>query len=344
MIFRYLVSFVLLAFLSAPALATTHVVDVNGTGDYTAIGMAVYYSSEGDTILVLPGTYSGSDNNSIAGSTFHNFVLLADTSTREPVILDGEGTAPLFNFNNGQDASTIVRGFTIQNGYSQGGSAFRLTSGSSPTIEDCLILNNHGYASGGALYMGSSAATIRNCTFRGNTAVTKGGAITAWDCSTMITGCVFEDNTVESFSLHGGAIYSEEGSESVVECTFVRNGPDQIKIANGNGADVANCIIVADPEGVPVTASPPDGVWTYRCIIFDNAGGDTPLCNHEDILYEDPRFCNSAPHDFNHCEDSAALPANNPWSESIGAGEAGCEACGSPVEDSTWGAVKALFR
>jgi hypothetical protein len=60
-------------------------------------------------------------------------------------------------------------------------------------------------------------------------------------------------------------------------------------------------------------------------------------------IFEDPLFCDLADEDLTLRGDSPCLPANNPWGELIGAHEQGCEAP-IPVEDTSWGAVKALYR
>ena len=56
---------VVVAFMTTAAAATTAatiVVDIGGGGDHTAIDPAISAASEGDTILVMPGTYTGLDN------------------------------------------------------------------------------------------------------------------------------------------------------------------------------------------------------------------------------------------------------------------------------------------
>jgi len=333
----------LLLSLTAPAAATTIVVDVNGTGDYTAIAPAVAASSEGDTILVLPGTYTGEDNANIAGSHSGNFVLLADTSSRLPVIIDGGGTSTALRIVMGQNPSTIVSGFTIQNGYAQHGGGMSISS-SSPTIENCTFLDNHAWSRGGAINIYASSSTISDCVFKGNSADNRGGAIYSDEFWETITGCLFEENVTPTDWTRGGAMFLDNGSETVVECTMVRNTPDNIMIYNGNGVDVANCIIAGATDAAGLLASPDTGGYVWECILFGNSGGDAPVCQHQDILYEDPRFCNSGVDDFTLCDDSSGLPANNVWSAQIGAYGSGCAACGSPVQDATWGSVKALFR
>lgn len=334
---------VLLSLVATTALATTHIVDVNGTGDYIAISPAVSASSEGDTILVLPGTYTGDDNNNIAGSHTENFVLLADTSSRLPVIIDGGGTNTGVRIVMGQNASTVVNGFIIQNGYAQHAGGMQIAS-SSPTIEDCTFLNNHAWSRGGAIWIYLSSSTISNCIFRGNSADVRGGAVYSEEFGGTIMGCLFDENVTPTDWVRGGAMFLQGGSESVLNCTVVGNTPNNITVYDGNGVDVAHCIIVDATDGVGVLASPTTGAWVYKSVLFGNAGGDVPVSDHENIIYHDPLFCDDEADDYTLCDDSFALPYNNIYMEQIGAYGMGCGACGTPVEDATWGAVKALFR
>jgi hypothetical protein len=64
---------------------------------------------------------------------------------------------------------------------------------------------------------------------------------------------------------------------------------------------------------------------------------------HHDNLFVDPLFCGMAYYDFSHCANSVCL-GNNDWGESIGGLGQGCDACGSPVEPTSWGAIKAMYR
>jgi hypothetical protein len=58
---------------------------------------------------------------------------------------------------------------------------FVLTS--SPTIKDCIFINNEAEYTGGAIYLSDSNSKILNCVFVGNTARLYGSGISFWNFS-----------------------------------------------------------------------------------------------------------------------------------------------------------------
>ena len=82
-----------------------------------------------------------------------------------------------------------------------------------------------------------------------------------------------------------------------------------------------------------------------HCFVYANAGGDS-LCgdHHDNEFSEDPLLCDVAGNDATLCADSPCQPSGNDWDELVGAYGVGCGPCGSPVEETSWGTIKALFR
>ena len=133
---------------------------LNVPGNYSSIQAAILASSNGDTVLVDPGTYF--ENINFRG---HNIVLTSryylnrDTSFICSTIINGSqplyaDTASCILIINGEDSSTVVQGFTITGGagtrwsdehgagyYREGGGI--LTALSSPVIRNNYILHNY---------------------------------------------------------------------------------------------------------------------------------------------------------------------------------------------------------
>lgn len=90
------------------------------------------------------------------------------------------------------------------------------------------------------------------------------------------------------------------------------------------------------------------------CNVYGNGGGDWVDCiagqsSSNGNFSADPLFCRAEFGDLTLHEDSPCLPGNHPqggdWGL-IGAWDLGCNATGiaESVEETSWGAIKAMFR
>ena len=167
--------------------------------DITSIQEAIIASSDGDLILVSPGTYEGQidfldKNISLASLIYSGF----DSSLLEETILDGLGEGPVVTINGGQDQSSLVMGFAIENGFSVESGGGLLIKNSSPTISRNIIRNNQagdcGGNGGGIAILEDSYAHIFANTVYDN--------IVSGDCDCV---CYF-----------GGGIYVDESSWPII--------------------------------------------------------------------------------------------------------------------------------
>ena len=121
------------------------------TEDYTLIQDAIDNANDGDLILVEPGIYNEQinfldKNISLVALPYSGY----DDNVVGSVILDGGEQGPVVTINNGQDQSSILLGFQIQNGNNQNYGGGILIENSSPTIDRNTITNNTaGYCGGG---------------------------------------------------------------------------------------------------------------------------------------------------------------------------------------------------
>ena len=187
------------------------------------IQAGIDYATDGDTVLVSNGVYSGTGNQDIK----YNGKNIVVTSANGPdyTIIDCggymSGSHRGFTFDNGENLTAVLKGFTIQNGlgtYShshyEGGAI--MIDGASPTISNCVFSDNNGPYQGGAASCFYSYAVFQNCTFVNNTA-SYGGAIYANRSHLIINNCII------AFTKDGGGVYDQSSTSSLNCCDVYGN-------------------------------------------------------------------------------------------------------------------------
>lgn len=211
---KVLVNLVVL-FSLAPLAAA---VNIYVPEDYTTIQGAIDAAANGDTVLVADNTWTGAGNRRIdfGGKS----ITVQSENGPANCIIDCQWADHAFFFHSGETNSSVLRGFTIKNGYSYFGGAIECAYGSSPFIRDCIIYNNYAIYYGGGIECFESSPEIFNCLFYDNLAGGYGGAIDCEDASPKIYNCTFDKNHAE---LDGGGIFSSWSSNpSVLSCIFTR--------------------------------------------------------------------------------------------------------------------------
>jgi PKD repeat protein len=186
----------------------------------------------GDTIILkasdAPYTGEGFVNLDFAGKA----VTLKSQSGPAKGVIDGGGVARAFYFHSGETAQTVVSGLTLTNCGGDMGGAIAIEasdteqpSPSSPTIMDCIIVNNTATAQGAAVSIVGSSPTFVNCLIASNTTP--------------------EGDT--SSVLLGSAIYCSAASPTLTNCTIAGNanaeGNGSVYCANGSAPVITNTIL-----------------------------------------------------------------------------------------------------
>jgi len=229
---------VVVAFL--PASATI----INIPGDYLAIQAGINASSDGDTVLVQPGTYvenvDFNGHNIVLGSLF---LTTADTNYIEQTVIDGGGVSRVITFENGENNTASLLGFTIQNGNSSLGGGIRCLS-SSPTISNNIVLNNNSDFGGGINCQYSSPDIISNI-ISDNTSSGNGGGIScAYGSDANISNNLISRNSARTVG--GGGIFCLTSSPSISD-NVIDSNRVQGSYASGHGGAIC-CRSNSNPE------------------------------------------------------------------------------------------------
>jgi len=189
---------------------------------YPRIQDAIDVAVDGETVMVLPGTYYERINFGGKAITVASMDPLSPSVVAATVI-DGDHLGSVVTFTNGEAEDSVLSGFTITHGRSMSGGGIRCDT-SSPTITRNVITENHVGGEGGGIALWDSAATIINSMIVGNSA----GPGAAVYIGTMrlghqpaIVNCTIADNTIGGWL---GGIYCESGSAVAISNSIVWGG------------------------------------------------------------------------------------------------------------------------
>ncbi len=231
-----------------------------------------------------------------------------------------------------------------------------MCAGCSPSFVNCRFERNTSAASGGGfmlLYGGSPR--FDRCTFVGNVSPYGGGCCvggaTEGELSAEFTDCVFTGNSAD---VGGGLVCWGGATVSLDHCTITDNvvtqGGASVHVDADDGPvgiTLSNTIVAFNLGGEGVRCEAGASATLTCCDVFGNSGGDWVGCLDGQLgiggnICEDPLFCGPGSGDFTLHADSPCAPEHNPECGLIGAWPVGCEE--TPVERTTWGGIKALFR
>ncbi|MHC4499648.1 MAG: right-handed parallel beta-helix repeat-containing protein, partial [Planctomycetota bacterium] len=293
-------------------------IEVRGGGN--ALHDAIESARSGDTIVVHAGTYDGGIN--LGG---REDVTLASVNPDDPAIvaktiIDCQLLGRAFTFDHGEDANTVIYGFTINDGSvsEQPGGAIYVGPGTSPklanlVISGCSVTDGDGGAiyvdsnssptiayvsinncsvtngDGGAIYVASNSSplfigcTITDCFASGGFG---GGAYCASGSLPVFTACTFAGN---SATYDGGGIYYPDGSTSTLsQCEFSQNSATSgggVYYGADCSATLDNCTFVGNTaleEGGGILYGLGSSIMIVDCNLASNSA------TYGGALYLDP--------------------------------------------------------
>lgn len=226
----------------------------------------VYYGSFSETAFIIPRwcrLYGG-----FKGDEPFDYNLSLRDFAAHPTILDGHHTQRVLHESNLtlDTVTTIIDGFTIQNGAADNGAGLMLRN--KTLVRNCIIRNNHASSNGGGVNSTNGEAagliTLKDCEIHGNTAYVGAGIYD--NGADRVIRCHIYDNVADHI---GGGIACNTSKLSVFT---------QCEVNNNQSMGVGG--------GIYTKSNSRNQFWS--CLVHNNTGqtgggvymmGNTDLCN-----------------------------------------------------------------
>jgi hypothetical protein len=191
---------------------------------YPDIQTAIDSATVNDTVLVDPGTYNEridfSGKNIIVAS---RYLTEPDTGNISGTVINGQNGGTTVSFQNGEDSTAQLIGFTITGGFvfpGEGG-GINCSNRSGPTLRDLVIRNNISSTGGGLFVYDSSHVMLSNVIIRNNSAFYTGGGIHC-DRSSSVR---FQNGLISGNTANddGGGLYLNDSSFIELDSVVLMN-------------------------------------------------------------------------------------------------------------------------
>jgi hypothetical protein len=231
--------------ISASAGTVIHV-----PADQPTIQAGINAAHNGDTVLVSPGTYI--ENINFTGKA----IKVKSSNGAKVTIIDGNKNGSVVTFNQNETKTSLLKGFTIQNGQADEGAGIAVEN-SSPTIANNIITHNGGcngvgigvgfgspiitknkvtfnaqvgcsggIGGGGISLRGAASAQILGNTISNNSMGSEGGGISLWAAGTPPIQGNFIQNNV-SFYVGGGIAMFNQADANIINNVISKNSASQ---------------------------------------------------------------------------------------------------------------------
>jgi hypothetical protein len=227
---------------------------------YARLQDAVNAADDGDTVLLEPGTHTGTGGQVV--KIYGKSITIRGIAGAERTFLDGEGARRVVNCTAHEASDTVIEGVTITGGQSTTGAGVYCVD-SDPSFNNCVFDSNTATSLGGGAYcyqnnVNSPSPAFTGCTWSNNTAP-NGGGLYCSNSSPSISECTLTGNA-------GGGVYSTSGDVSLRRTVLCQNNPADV---DGDYVDGGGNRI---PDACPGCAADVDDVTNS-------------VVDHEDLLW-----------------------------------------------------------
>jgi len=284
---------------------------------YTTIQGAINASSNGDTVIIRPGTYY--ENIDFVGRT----ILLKSEQGAAVTTIDGSQSGSVVTFQSGENADSVLDGFEVTNGTGTPDFFGNLNGGgiycdaASPTIRNNTISRNSAYF-GGGIFCSSTSVVIMNNAITNNLVLYDGGGLFCYPGSfPNIVNNIISGNSARR---NGGGIDGDYSFLTITNNTISRNSAgagggiscydSQTRIRNtilwGNSAGTGKEISLEHGSALKIEFSDVEGgqlsaFYDTQSTLFWGSG----------MIDSDPLFVDPAIGDYHIPFDSPCLSAGN---------------------------------
>ena len=269
---------VLMIFILSVLILQLPAIIINIPADQPTIQGGINVSADGDTVLVQPNTYVENINYIGKNITVASlFLTTQDSSYIEQTVIDGNQNGSVVIFENGEDSTAIITGFSLING--------------SGTYCDPISIGN--YYWGGGIFCIDSSPTINNLKIFENSSDI-GGGISLINSNPILDKLEVSYN----FTIWGGAgiFCGTESNPEMNNLKIINNtatdGPAGLHFYNESNPTVSNSIISGNTNlgsyscggGVSCVSSSPTFISVEITDNCASSGGGIDLGNSNSIL------------------------------------------------------------
>ncbi len=270
-------------------------------GDQPTIQAGIDAASDGDTVLIADGTYTGEGNR---GIDFNGkAVEVASENGADHCIIDAQYSDRCFVFQDGETMNSVIDGISIRNGYMEFGGGIHCSNNSSPAIRNCVIYENTALRQGAGIYCTNSSPFLSYCIIRQNSLkgrysadFVEGVGFYCESSVPVIKNCKFSENRASQLNSVGGGIYSIDSliilNTCIIESNYVKSSAG-VELSYSAGS-ISNCFFIENccdsGNGGGIACRDSTEIEISNCLIADNhgafSGGGIHCISSDAFIYQ----------------------------------------------------------